>query len=249
MEYHSVQPRFEFKYLVGEAQAKAIRCSLTGLLVPDEHADQGTHEYPVHSMYLDSPGLDLFHASVHGEKNRVKLRARFYSDRPEDPVMIEIKRRETDVILKQRVMTSRQVATSLLEGRWPTSSDLAENGAAQHLESFCRIRDRLSARPKILVSYIREAYVLPHDISVRVTFDRYLRAAPYAGRLRPEGLSIVPLQGVVLEIKFSGAHPGWMSGLIRRFHLERKSVCKYVISLDSVRRLLPAWGIQPGGDA
>ena len=63
-------------------------------------APQG-NSYRICSLYIDSPQLFLYNQTVLGEKNRFKLRIRFYDDDPAHPAFLEIKRRVTDVILKE----------------------------------------------------------------------------------------------------------------------------------------------------
>ena len=66
------------------------------------------------------------------------------------------------------------------------------------------------ADARIIVYYEREAWVLPHDESVRVTFDRECAAARYASTvaarhnfaLRPEKWRDAEVPGVILELKF-----------------------------------------------
>jgi len=55
---------------------------------------------------------------------RHKLRIRFYDDRPESPVFLEIKRRITDVIRKERAAISREGVGRLLAGGRPDGSYL-----------------------------------------------------------------------------------------------------------------------------
>ena len=46
--------------------------------------------------------LRLGYRTINGDKNRYKLRLRFYEDNPHAPVFFEIKRRMNDAIMKQR---------------------------------------------------------------------------------------------------------------------------------------------------
>ena len=95
--------RFELKYLLDEDQAIAVREFLRPYLELDENGiGQPNFSYPVHSLYLDSADLETFWATINGDKNRYKLRLRFYNDDPESPVFFEIKRRMNSCILKQR---------------------------------------------------------------------------------------------------------------------------------------------------
>ncbi|HYV29851.1 MAG TPA: VTC domain-containing protein, partial [Candidatus Binatia bacterium] len=95
--------RFELKYLINEPTAERVRDFVRCYLAMDEFGvGKPNYSYPVHSLYLDSDNLEIYWRTVNGDKNRFKLRLRYYSDHPDSPVFFEIKRRMKDVILKQR---------------------------------------------------------------------------------------------------------------------------------------------------
>jgi len=225
--------RFEFKYIISEPCAQAVREYAVGFLVPDEHADPERHYmYPVHSLYLDSPAMDLCQATIHGLKNRFKLRIRFYDDLAESPVFFEIKRRVTDVILKDRAGVRRSSIRPLLAGQWPTRNDLAPGSEKFYaaLDRFCTLRGLLKAEGWAFVSYLREAYTSADGL-VRVTFDREIAGARYRGAFKLPGAEAwihPPLGGVVLELKYTDRFPNWMSEMVRAMDLWRGPMAKYV---------------------
>ena len=95
--------RFELKYIVNEAQIPGIREFIRDYLQLDEYArPELANNYQIHSLYLDSPDLALCTATMHGHKNRFKLRIRFYDEEPEHPVFFEVKQRLNDIIHKER---------------------------------------------------------------------------------------------------------------------------------------------------
>lgn len=240
--HHKMQSsRFELKYLIQERTAQAVRDFLRGYLVTDEHADpRNGNQYPVHSVYLDNGNYALYRSTTHGHKNRFKLRARFYNEKPNSPIFFEIKARHTDVILKQRAGVKRSSGQNLLAGRWPHPSDLAKDDVNAYgpLQRFCSLQSMLNACGKVLVSYMREAYVTPNDNSVRVTFDRELKTAVYRGAFKMSEMAIrpVPVAGVILEIKFTDAFPTWLRQMVRVFDLERGPFAKYVTCIEALHR-------------
>ena len=178
--------RFEYKYWVDEGRARAISDFLRAYLEPDDYLIRfgGTGiGYPVCSLYLDTTGLMLYEQTMHGEKNRFKLRIRFYDDNPENPAFLEIKRRETDVIKKKRAAITREGAKAVLLGEPPSSEFLYGNKVtAKSMEAmfeFCSLRDRIRAGGCTYVYYHREAYVSPNSNQARVTFDRQLEGGIY----------------------------------------------------------------------
>lgn len=226
--------RFEFKYVIDETTATEIRRFIRNYVEPDAHTvGKEGYGYAVHSLYLDSTDFFTCRATLHGEKNRFKLRVRFYDESPDSPVFLEIKRRISLVILKQRAAVRRSSVARLLRGEWLEYSDLVTDDEKNRhaLYEFCSLCHRLNARAAAYTSYVREGYE-PGDSNVyRVTFDRELRA----GRFRHD-LTITDWQtwarpeigGVVLELKFTDRFPSWMELLVETFNLRRVSVPKYV---------------------
>ena len=63
--------RYEYKYIIREDVALALRDFVSSYLDLDPFgATQPNFSYPVHSLYLDSPGLRLYHTTINGVKNR-----------------------------------------------------------------------------------------------------------------------------------------------------------------------------------
>src|SRR5688500_3923327 len=72
---HSFQrSRYELKYLIDEPRARQVRDFIRSYLRRDPHSIPDMHySYPIYTMYLDDPGLALYHATVQAQKNRFKL--------------------------------------------------------------------------------------------------------------------------------------------------------------------------------
>jgi hypothetical protein len=232
--------RYERKYVVSEPAAAAIRDFVSSYLPVDEHMrPEEPIGYRVLSLYLDTPSLGLYRQTCHGEKNRYKLRVRFYDTKEESPAFLEIKRRTTETIHKLRAVVSKQAAEALLRGCWLTPADLLSNseGSRRALTEFCERRERLHACGAAFVSYFREAFVSPTAEAVRVTLDRKIAGHRWyreAGLNLPEEKADIPEKGVVLELKYNGRAPRWMHDLVTSFGLQRLSFPKYVYAVDAL---------------
>lgn len=234
-----IPSRFEFKYLLSEARAVAVRDYLLAHVMPDEHSPvDPTEGYPVCSLYLDSPSFDFFHQADQGLERRLKLRLRFYDDQPSSSVFAEIKRRVNQVIVKQRVIVPRQAAWNWGNGYDAAVDSDASQWIADDSESvaafsdFRQLHQQFLAAGRLFVTYRREAYVARHGDYARVTFDRQVLGTVY----QPGDPFVIPTTGVeclrgkvVLELKFNDRFPGWMMDVVRHFELERGSVAKYVL--------------------
>ncbi len=234
--------RFELKYVVDEVMAVHLRQFIDSYLLPD-HYTRGKEGrgYYVHSLYLDSPDLLTCRATQYGEKNRFKLRVRFYDNDPSSPAFFEIKRRENQVIKKARATAKRSSVDDLLNGGWPERKDLfsdSESGL-RALMDFFELKDRIGARPAAYTSYLREGYEPSDSNLVRVTFDREIRSGKYRGNLSNldhQNWPRIDLDDVVLELKFNDSFPMWMHELVEWFDLRRTSVPKYVECVSLVHK-------------
>lgn len=224
--------RFELKYLVSEETAMAVGRYASCFLKPDEFAaNLPNFSYPVHSLYLDSPDLATYQAVQSGEKNRFKLRIRYYRNE-DQTVYFETKRRTNEVISKIRAKVRRDAVQDLLAGQPPQLRHLASPDSKQlfALQEFCRLMHKLRATPKSHIAYSREAWMSPMGNSFRLTFDRQVQCAPEFGHaLATElGSPVRPFdQQVILELKFTDRLPGWCAEMVRCFGLVRGGAPKY----------------------
>lgn len=226
--------RFELKYIINQETALAVRDFVSSYLEIDEYgATLPNLSYPVHSLYLDSPDLKLYRATINGDKNRFKLRLRFYENRPEAPVFFEIKRRTNNTISKQRGGVKRDAVRALLEGQLPSFHHMVSQEPKQlvAIQNFCRLMTNLQATPKAHIFYLREAWISRNDNSVRVTLDRNVQCdAEPTARLDASMMRPVTVfgQNVVLELKFTTRFPDWFKDLVRVFGLMQCGAAKYV---------------------
>lgn len=241
--------RYELKYHITESTAAAIARYVGQFLEMDRYSKlQRRGDYPIVSLYLDSPDLQLCRESLRGHKNRFKLRIRSYTDEPEYPRFFEIKRRLNTVIMKSRARVMDRDVPALIAGLpLPPQKFKAD---VNTINQFQLYTDSIQARPAVLVRYMRQAFEGDSSNRVRVTLDRELA---YKITRRPEvrlggsGWQRNPftVNGVVLEIKFTGHFPVWLSDMVKYFNLRQRSISKYASSIEnscSLRFCAPQMG-------
>ncbi len=226
--------RFEQKYVINEDVALGIRDFVSSYLEMDPYgATQPNFSYPVHSLYLDSPDMRTYQETINGDRNRYKLRIRYYEKTDECPVYFEIKRRHDRIIIKKRAIVHRRAARDLARGFIPGYRDLVSPDAEQMdaLLSFSRLVNHLQARPKVHVSYLREAWVANGSNKIRVTIDRNVQSEPQkvvAFNFDLQNPHLVFGKKVILELKFTNRFPNWFMDLVRVFGLRAGPAAKYV---------------------
>lgn len=225
--------RWELKYIIPEELALAVREFVRSYLELDEYgAKRADLSYTIHNLYLDSDALAIYWGTINGDKNRYKLRLRFYEDNPTAPLFFEIKRRMNDAIIKQRGGVKRPAVDAVLGGQQPTAGELVSGDARQlvAIQRFVELMTRGRAVPVAHVCYEREAWISPTDNSVRVTLDRDVMISPeFTTRFTAQMDAPVRVFGplVVLELKFTGRFPDWFKELVRIFNLKQGSASKY----------------------
>jgi SPX domain protein involved in polyphosphate accumulation len=205
---------------------------------PDRYA--AMHEgnrYPICSLYLDTDDLLLYMQTVGGEKNRFKLRIRTYSDEPSAPAYFEVKRKINNIVQKKRAALDRSRTQAILEGELDGWLQSRSRDLLGDIDFFSSHMTLAGAKPVIKIRYLREAYESKGGDPVRFTIDTELM---HAITLDPE-LShaqgrwvATPVDGTILEIKFTERFPSWVADVVRTFGLKQQPVPKYVWSVDHV---------------
>jgi SPX domain protein involved in polyphosphate accumulation len=202
---------------------------------PDAYAAlRKGYRYPVCSLYLDSLDLMLYQQTVGGDKDRFKLRVRTYSDDPSHPAYVEVKHKVNNVVHKRRAGLPRGRVRRLLN-REPLEAAGLVPEDRRNAEYFYNQVALTEARPLIRVKYLREAYAAEGNEPARITIDTDLmHAITLNDNLsHTEGRwSTTPVDGVIIEIKFTERFPWWIQDLVRTFGLHQRAVPKYVWSVD-----------------
>lgn len=231
--------RFELKYLISEETALMVRDFVRSYLDFDEYSvGKPNYSYPVHSLYLDSDRLQLYWETINGNKNRYKLRLRYYSTHPDAPVFFEIKRRLNNCIMKQRGGVRQESVPLLLKGHLPQPEHMVSK-APNHLvalQNFCNLSHQVQARPKVHIFYMREAYVSDDD-QVRVTIDRKVFGdanLDYSLKTEMHDPCLSFKNQVILELKFTNRFPDWFRELVRVFGVMQCGAAKYCESIQGL---------------
>lgn len=233
MTYHN---RHEAKFVVPETVAARVRQYVLPHVEPDPHAVRRPgHAYRIASLYLDDAKNSLYRETIEGRLERFKLRVRTYGDALGAPVFLEVKRRLDRVVQKLRCPIPRHALGAVLAGNPDAVPDAPQHDRESILE-FVRLQQLRRAEPRLLVRYLRQAYVGRDQPEVRVTFDRHLAgAAQNAPAVRHDGrFSAVAVRGVILELKYTDICPPWILDVVHAFELQRRSFSKYCRTAEAV---------------
>lgn len=225
--------RFECKYLVSPLLLPSLRQFVRAFAQVDPLAALAPDQrYSICSLYLDTDDLLFYRQYLGGERSRFKLRARTYTDDDAAPVFLEVKSRVNRLVSKQRAVLTRDQARSVLAGR---GAGRPLPRKPRGLDAFATDLALTAARPVVRVKYRREAYVAQGPEPARVTFDTEVRFQPTFGpTLAHAGghWTPVPLDDVVVEVKYTEAFPLWIADMVRTFGLVQRPCCKYALSIE-----------------
>jgi VTC domain len=245
------QPRYELKYWCQESEARDVLGRLAGLLDADPHAGgaDGPPVYTVTSLYYDTPQLDAYWEKLEGLRRRDKLRLRCYGDAADG--WVELKAKHGRRLRKYRLALEAPALARLALGDLGVLDELELQGPAARL-ARAQISHACSARrqhPAVITRYVREAWLMADDPTVRLTLDRSLvcwgEDLPTAfldpGRDGVRMLEPALEAPLILEVKVTGPVPGDVSRALREAGLARRSISKYGLAIERTRHL-PAPG-------
>lgn len=234
--------RYELKYRLTESRARAVAQFVQHYLPVDRYCKlQRGGDYPIVSLYLDSGNMHLCKESIDGRQNRFKLRIRSYTDEPDYPCFFEIKRRINTVIMKSRARVMHDDIVPLL-ARLPLGPR-DYNVDMKALNQFQLYMSSIQAKPAVLIRYMRQAFEGDSDNRVRVTFDRELcykvtdKPIVTLGGAGWQRNPVTENGGVILEVKFTGSYPIWLSRMVEYFDLTSRSISKFATSITDSCKL------------
>lgn len=188
------------------------------------------------SVYLDNEHFDVYRSRLVREQGATLVRCRWYGSDRSDDVFIERKTHHEswsgEKSVKERYKTSRDCATSFLNGIMPPvfdGSNANEKSQTLAKEVFIREIQGRKIRPVIATTYRRTAFQRSDGNEIRVSIDSDLRwkdvrvsgscAVSHATR---DGYS-APFEYAVLEVKLAIAEtdsvPEWIEDIVSSFEL------------------------------
>ena len=212
--------RVETKYLLTLSQAAAMEMGLMRLGF--ERMDFGSPR--VQSLYYDTDDYTLIRLSLERPAYKEKLRLRVYGEPGTlTQSFVEIKKKYSGVVYKRRTeMPLREATDALFRGRMPEK-------AGQIGREVQWMMHRYGLHPAAVISYDRDAWFCREQPGVRITFDRNLTFRDWEPDLnsRAAGISLLPADQRLMEIKTDGIYPLWLVQLLQETEVQRTHFSKY----------------------
>lgn len=216
--------RHELKYFINYQEYISLSNKLKHLMKRDKYADPNGN-YHIRSLYFDDYNDTALFEKQLGILNRKKYRMRIYN-LSDDVIKLEKKSRRGQYIYKESFSLSREQADNILNSNYEFLLDLDNTLARQF---YLDIKTKLF-RPKVIVDYIREAYILDYN-RIRITFDKYLKTGLGETRLFDESLPVISAVDepcFILEIKYNNFLPDYLKSALQIQSHQRQAISKYV---------------------
>lgn len=223
--------RTEQKYLINQKQTIEMSALLSKVLMHDTYSTQGS--YMVRSLYFDTPDDRDYFNKIDGLENRRKIRLRIY-DINMQSAKLELKEKEGSMQRKRSLNLSREEAILLSLGDY---SPLLQKEDLFAKELYGRL-NQFSYRPKCIVEYDREAFVVPAN-DTRVTLDSNLRASLTNLELFSDKIEFYPvgiLGQTTMEVKYNNFLLSYVKNLVSIPSYMQTSASKYVMSRNKTLR-------------
>ena len=178
----------------------------------------------VSNIYLDTPNFLLIRNSIDAMAYKEKLRIRSYGVPTDDSrVFFEIKKKYKGIVYKRRLsLTCNQVTDYIENGNRPTDSQIM-----REIDWCMKIYE--NPKPKVVLSYEREAFYWKNDKDIRLTFDRNVRYRMNDLSLQKgsSGVRIIPEDSILMEIKTPGSMPIELAEILSLCKIYPSSFSKY----------------------
>ncbi len=220
MAFQAVFQRYEVKYLLTVAQKERVLADLQRYMKLDKYG-----RTTIRNVYFDTDSYLLIRRSIEKPVYKEKMRIRSYCQATgESNVFVELKKKYKKVVFKRRILLPEHEAM-----RWIQTGERhhEDSQISREIEYFTQFYQTL--KPRVFLSYEREAYYANDGSEFRVTFDENIlcRQTDLSLTKPPFGNQILPPDTVLMELKCAGGIPLWMTEILSREKLFKTSFSKY----------------------
>ena len=218
--------RHELKYIINDGMAQMLAARLKMLCRTDRHADE-SGRYRVSSLYFDDFCNTAVTDNLSGQSQRKKFRIRIYNG-SDAFIRLERKQKNGWGCLKESAVLTRPDCERLCSGGTLNTDNVGLNCDSAVLRDFALMERTRLLRPRVIVDYVREAYIYEPG-NVRITIDRGIRAAVGTTDLFSTDAVYTPAFNagdIILEIKYTGFLPGPIAAMTQ-CAAHRQSASKY----------------------
>lgn len=220
MADQTVFKRYEMKYMMTTQQKRKVLEAMFPYMKLDNYGHT-----TIRNVYFDTDNYRLVRRSIEKPVYKEKLRIRSYDQaKPQDKVFIELKKKYDDVVYKRREVLTQIETLEWLVRRTPFPKATQIGSEIDYFFKFYQ-----TLKPKVFLSYEREAFYSLDGSDFRVTFDENILARQEELSLSRDvwGERLIGEDQVLMEIKTSGGIPLWMTKVLTQERIYKTSFSKY----------------------
>lgn len=220
MTYQSVFKRYEIKYMLTAQQKQRILDAMEPYMAPDKYG-----RTTIRNIYFDTDNYRLIRRSIEKPAYKEKLRIRSYRQaEPGSPVFVELKKKYQSVVYKRRLSMPEEAAMAWTCGK---ASPAERSQIAEEIAYFIKYYETL--RPRVFLSYEREAYYCRNGGDFRVTFDDHILCRQEDLSLESDvwGTPLLEEEMSLMEVKTSGGIPLWLTQVLTQERIFKTTFSKY----------------------
>ncbi len=212
--------RYELKYILTTSQHKKLL-----EIMPDSVKLDSYGRHKISNIYFDTDDYRIIRHSLEKPKYKEKLRVRCYGEPNENTTtFIELKKKFNGVVYKRRVYSEQKKVISYL----CNGTDTVEHSQIlSEIDYFKRSYEDI--KPKVYLSYEREAFFCTDDDNFRLTFDFNIMARDNDVSLYSSENDVQVLSDdyVLLEVKTVMGLPNWFLEYLNDNNIYKTSFSKY----------------------
>jgi hypothetical protein len=191
--------------------------------------------YEVSSIYLDNYQLNSYREKLTGDNIKHKVRFRSYPPlnlNKDSLFYIELKNRAANKTSKVKSEISFSMFMDMVQGNPKALQINDPDPIISHVAQLIRVG---CFHFHVIINYRRMALFSKTDKSVRITIDSDVCCERFQGRINiTPSIPVIPKYLNILEVKTPGYFPDWMRFLVKKYGLQRESVSKYALSIQSI---------------
>ncbi|SHO81513.1 hypothetical protein MNB_SV-15-1091 [hydrothermal vent metagenome] len=217
--------RHELKYFINYFEYESLRRRLSSVLKRDKFANENG-DYHIRSLYFDDIRNTALYEKQAGMLNRKKYRIRIYNI-DDNIIKLEKKFRTGQFIHKESAFLNKKEYNKIIN----QDIDFLKNSENRVLQEFYFDMVAHRYRAKVIVDYIREAYILNVN-NIRITFDKSLKTALEKIDIFDKSLPTVDVidePKIILEIKYNHFLPNYIRNILQIKTSQRWAISKYVM--------------------
>lgn len=212
--------RYEIKYKLTVEQYKKLLDVFPKTIKLD---DYGRHK--ISNIYFDTDDYRIIRHSLEKPKYKEKLRVRCYGEPSENSkAFVELKKKFNGVVYKRRFdANQKQALDYLCDGK-----ECSVDSQISHEISYFK-ESHENLKPRVYLSYEREAYFCTTDENFRLTFDFDIKAreTDVSFYETSNDQQVLSSDFVLLEVKTVMGMPKWFLDYLSENEVFKTSFSKY----------------------